>query len=236
MIADSIPIYLLPGMTSDFPVFSRLLPLLPSARLLEFLPPEPRETLVNYSSRMATLLPKDAFIGGVSFGGIIALEISRILRPRGCILISSIRHPRELPPWFRIWRPFGGRCYSALLRTIGGAASLVPRSARTASTIRARSSRAIAAIGTAGPRRQFSTGSPSPSTSFARFFKFTALRTRHFQSAMCILTFPYPAEVTLCRFRIRMKWRRRFDRLCKSRERRRTDGVLQAIGHRTCAF
>lgn len=136
MSADSIPIYLLPGMTSDFPVYSRLFPLLPSARVVDFLPPEPRETLVSYSSRMAALLPGDAYIGGVSFGGIVALEISRILRPRGCILISSIRHPCELPPWFRIWRPFGGRCCSALLRTIGGAASLVPRSVRTASTIR----------------------------------------------------------------------------------------------------
>lgn len=137
MIADSIPIYLLPGMTADFPIYSRLLPLLPNARVVDFLPPEPRETLVSYSSRMATLLPRDAYIGGVSFGGIIALEISRLLRPRGCILISSIRHPHELPPWFRIWRPFGGRSSSAGLRMIGGAASLVPRSARTASTIRA---------------------------------------------------------------------------------------------------
>lgn len=137
MTADLVPIYLLPGMTSDFPVYSRLLPLLPNASVVDFLPPEPRETLVNYSRRMAKLLPKDAFIGGISFGGIIALEVSRILRPRGCILISSIRHPRELPPWFRIWRPFGGSPSSAVLRMIGGAASLVPRSARTASMARA---------------------------------------------------------------------------------------------------
>lgn len=124
-------------MTSDFPVYSRLLPLLPNAVVVDFLPPEPRETLVSYSSRMADLIPKDAYIGGVSFGGIIALEISRLLRPRGCILISSIRHPCELPPWFRIWRPFGGGYCSAVLSTIGSAASLVPRSVRTDSTIRA---------------------------------------------------------------------------------------------------
>jgi pimeloyl-ACP methyl ester carboxylesterase len=135
--SDSTPIYLIPGMTADYPVYSRMLPLLPNATVVDFIQPETRESLVNYASRMANSLPANAFIAGVSFGGIIALEISRILRPRGCILISSVRHPQELPPWFRVWRVFGGRRCSLLLRMIGSSASILPKSVCTSSTTRA---------------------------------------------------------------------------------------------------
>jgi len=125
-------------MTADYPVYARVLPLLPNATVVDFIPPEPRESLVAYASRMANLFPANAFIAGVSFGGVIALEISRIVRPRGCILISSVRHPRELPPWFRVWRVVGGRRCSLLLQTIGSSASLLPKSVCTSSTIRAK--------------------------------------------------------------------------------------------------
>lgn len=137
MESDSPPIYLIPGMTADYPVYSRILPLLPDATVVDFIPPEPQESLLNYASRMASHLPSRSFIAGVSFGGIIALEIARILRPHGCILISSILHPRELPPWFRAWRIIGGRRCSALLQFVGSSASLVPRSISTSTTIRA---------------------------------------------------------------------------------------------------
>lgn len=123
-------------MTADFPVYSSILGLLPNAVVAEFIPPENNETLVSYASRMANRIPANSFVAGVSFGGIVALEISRIVRPRGCILISSIRQPEELPPWFRGWRVLGGRRTNALLRTIGAAASMVPRFACTSSTIR----------------------------------------------------------------------------------------------------
>ena len=124
-------------MTSDYPVYSRILPLLPSAVVIDFIQPKPRETLVNYASRMANQLPCNSFIGGVSFGGIVALEVARILRPRGCILISSIRHPSELPPWFRVGRLLGGRCCSSFLGVIGSAAAILPKSVCTSTTIRA---------------------------------------------------------------------------------------------------
>ena len=130
------PICLIPGMTADFPVYSRILRLLPNAIVVDYIPPESNETLVSYASRMANRIPANSFVVGVSFGGIVALEIARVVRPQGCILISSIRQPAELPPWFRIWRALGGRSTNALLRTIGTAALMVPRFACTSSTIR----------------------------------------------------------------------------------------------------
>lgn len=40
-------------------------------------------------------------IGGASFGGIVALEMARHLSAVGCLLIGSIRPPKELPWKFR---------------------------------------------------------------------------------------------------------------------------------------
>ncbi len=137
MKSNVSPIYLIPGMTAGYPIFERLAPLLPNAIVAEFIPPKPDESLVGYAARMAEHFFPDSFIAGVSFGGIVALEISRLVHPKGCILISSIRHPRQLPPWFRAWRILGGRRSSTLLQMIGGSSALVPKSVRTASTIRA---------------------------------------------------------------------------------------------------
>lgn len=138
MDSNKVPIYLIPGMTPDYPVYSRILPLLPSAIVIDFIQPNPRETLVSYASRMASQLSCNSFIGGVSFGGIVALEVARILRPRGCIVISSVRNPNELPPWFRVVRLLGRRCCSSFLGMIGSAATMLPKSICSPTTIRAK--------------------------------------------------------------------------------------------------
>lgn len=137
MEATKAPIYLLPGMAVDFPVFARLLPLLPNAFMVDFPVPYQRESLISYARRMASLLPAQSFVAGVSFGGIVALEISRILRPLGCILISSIQHPKEFPPWIRACRVIGGRTCSQAMSIFGEVARYIPKSMRTPSTLRA---------------------------------------------------------------------------------------------------
>jgi hypothetical protein len=42
-------------------------------------------------------------VGGISFGGIISLEIAKVLKPRGVILIASATHPRFIRKRFLIW-------------------------------------------------------------------------------------------------------------------------------------
>lgn len=124
-------------MTKEFPVYARLLPLLSNAIVVDFPSPQPRDSLIAYVERMAHSVPANSFVAGISFGGIVALEIARIICPLGCILISSIRHPNELPPWFRICRALGGRRCSAAMKIIGRLAKCVPRSVSTTSTLRA---------------------------------------------------------------------------------------------------
>lgn len=137
MNSNTLPIYLLPGMTADYPIYSRLTPLLQNTSVVNFIAPRDRESLTDYAERMAGQFPPQCYIVGVSFGGILALEISRIAKPVGCILISSICNPNELPPWFRVGRVFGGRNCSRALSAVGNLAAFVPRTIRTKSTMRA---------------------------------------------------------------------------------------------------
>lgn len=133
-----IPLYLLTGMTPDDRIFKRLAPLLPNSTIIHWLEPESDESLSEYAQRLAATIPdSDCFVAGVSFGGIVAVELSRVIRPRGCFLISSIRSPRELPPWFRICRVLSGLKPQYTLNAAGCAAAVVPRRIRTHSTTRA---------------------------------------------------------------------------------------------------
>ncbi len=69
----------------------------------EFLPPRPGESLPAYALRMGEAMnhrPEDA-LGGISFGGMLALEIARQKGARKLVLMSTITHPRGLRAPFR---------------------------------------------------------------------------------------------------------------------------------------
>ncbi|MEM7315851.1 MAG: hypothetical protein AAF497_22175, partial [Planctomycetota bacterium] len=72
MTDSTLPIYLLAGMTPEYPVYAKLLPLLPNAEVVPFVKPEPNESLKSHARRMASQFSQSCFIGGVSFGGILA--------------------------------------------------------------------------------------------------------------------------------------------------------------------
>jgi hypothetical protein len=132
------PIYLLSGMTPDERIFERLVPLLPNGTIVQWLEPHANESLVAYAQRTADTIPTfQCFVGGVSFGGIVGLEVSRLMNPCGCFLISSIRNPRQLPPWLRVFRWMAGPNCSRALSMIGRITHIAPRSMRTHATARA---------------------------------------------------------------------------------------------------
>jgi pimeloyl-ACP methyl ester carboxylesterase len=72
---------------------------------------------------------------GVSFGGIVARELAHLISARGCILVSSIRTPNELPPWFRAMTYSPARS-ERVLAAAGTLAKSMPRRVRTRSTVR----------------------------------------------------------------------------------------------------
>jgi pimeloyl-ACP methyl ester carboxylesterase len=103
-------IYLIPGLGADERVFQNLRPLLrDETQILPWLTPEPKESLPQYAARMAAVIPPEqaGLLVGVSFGGVVGLEINRI-RPRlRTVLVSSIPDASCLPPLLRLIRATG---------------------------------------------------------------------------------------------------------------------------------
>ena len=96
---------MLPGLGADARQFRPQREHLPDLQTPPWLDPRPDEALADYGRRMAEHIPTRPpyLLGGVSFGGMVALEAARHLHPPplGIILVASCR---------------GGRCVRALFR------------------------------------------------------------------------------------------------------------------------
>lgn len=95
-------IYGLSGLGADKRVFNFLnleYPLIP----VEWIEPDENETLKDYSIRLSKMMDanSDFVLVGISFGGLVAVEISKILKPKLTILISSAETKDELRPIYR---------------------------------------------------------------------------------------------------------------------------------------
>jgi len=97
-------VYFIPGLGADKRVFRHIiLPETCEAVYMEWLRPEKNESLEKYSLRMSAQIQTDEpfYILGLSLGGMIAAEITRIFPRSKLILIASIPHAGHLPPYYR---------------------------------------------------------------------------------------------------------------------------------------
>lgn len=99
-----IPLILLPGMGARAEIYAAQFAEFPELIVPAWLPPLAREPLPEYARRMALAVNPavPCIIGGTSFGGFVAVEMRRHLDCRGCILISSVRSPHDLPRRVRL--------------------------------------------------------------------------------------------------------------------------------------
>lgn len=118
----SIRLILLPGMGVDSRLFDAQRAAFPSLELPEWIPHRKRESLRDYAARFSATLhptdPRPLVIGGVSMGGMIALELSRHLTTAAAvILIGSCTSGRAVAPLMRamehVSRPVPSRLISA---------------------------------------------------------------------------------------------------------------------------
>ncbi len=102
-MTQPLPLILLPGIGTDARVFAVQKMAFPQLVVPPWLPPRWQESLSEYAARMAEAVNPGGpcYIGGMSFGGMVALEMSRHLPVKACLLISSLRSARELPQWAR---------------------------------------------------------------------------------------------------------------------------------------
>jgi pimeloyl-ACP methyl ester carboxylesterase len=101
-------IVLFPGLGASEKLFERYDFGNTKTLVIKFLVPEKNETLQHYSLRLAETIPVDenmVFIG-VSFGGILAQEVSKIIPAKKIILISTIKTENEKPGYFSLVKTF----------------------------------------------------------------------------------------------------------------------------------
>ena len=92
-------IYLMPGMAASPKIFELLkFPNSFSVEFLSWISPTKNEKLSDYAYRMSKLIKhENPILIGVSLGGILVQEISKIISCEKVIIISSIKSKSELP-------------------------------------------------------------------------------------------------------------------------------------------
>lgn len=95
-------IYCISGLGADERAFARLTIEGYTLHVIHWLQPKPKETLIQYSARMAlSIKEKDPILMGLSFGGMVSIEIAKLLPVEMIILISSVKTSQELPAWMK---------------------------------------------------------------------------------------------------------------------------------------
>ncbi|MBK5213775.1 MAG: alpha/beta hydrolase [Flavobacteriaceae bacterium] len=99
MNSEKTHLYFVPGMAAGSEIFRNIkLPRNYEIHILEWLIPEKGESLKDYAQRMALCVKENgAVLVGVSFGGVVAQEMSVFLNLKKLIIISSVKTRNELP-------------------------------------------------------------------------------------------------------------------------------------------
>jgi len=91
-------LYLIGGLGADERVF-KYLKLINETQVIQWIKPKPKEELKDYAKRLLNQINKNEEFGllGVSFGGIVANELTKLIEPRILILVSSVETSSQLP-------------------------------------------------------------------------------------------------------------------------------------------
>jgi hypothetical protein len=100
-----LDVYFISGMGADRRIFQKV-KLSEKFRIhfLDWLVPLKNESIEAYAKRMSEKIDatKPFCIVGLSFGGVIACEISKIISPKKIVLVSSISMRKEIPWYYKL--------------------------------------------------------------------------------------------------------------------------------------
>jgi alpha/beta superfamily hydrolase len=102
---SKIHVYFMPGLAASSLIFERIK--LPTEQfethLLDWFMPLPSQSLEDYAKQMADKVThRNPVLIGVSFGGVLVQEMSKFLKPKKVIIISSVKSNKELPQRMKI--------------------------------------------------------------------------------------------------------------------------------------
>jgi hypothetical protein len=97
------PIYCISGLGADEKVFTNLKMNGHELRYIPWLRPHKKERLDVYAKRMAENIKNECpVLLGVSFGGMIGIEIAKQISVQKLFIVSSIKSASELPQWMKV--------------------------------------------------------------------------------------------------------------------------------------
>lgn len=98
-------IFCISGLGADERVFSNIHIAGYELVHVKWLIPENKESFKEYCSRLLPQITEPSpIIMGVSFGGMVSIEISKLIETSAVIIISSIKSAFEMPLWMRLVR------------------------------------------------------------------------------------------------------------------------------------
>src|SRR4051812_10681953 len=101
-------IYILAGLGADERVFRELDLGDFETTFIQWTPVQPGTSIENYAtSLLSQITAPEPVIVGLSFGGIVAVEISKMVPTEKVILISSAKSKKEIPNYFRLMGRLG---------------------------------------------------------------------------------------------------------------------------------
>ncbi len=98
-------IYFISGLGADHRAFQNIrLPAHFSARHIQWIEPEKDESITSYAKNLSAQVDTSTpfALVGLSFGGILATEMSRMIQPSQTIILSSIGTSHEFPMKYKI--------------------------------------------------------------------------------------------------------------------------------------
>ena len=128
MSQDIIHVYLMPGMAANPSIFDNLS--LPENKFelhkLFWEIPIKYETISDYALRMTNKIKHDNIVLlGVSFGGILAQEMSKHINLRKLFIVSSVKTKHELPKKFKVLK--ATKAYKLLPTQLAGNLDLLAK-------------------------------------------------------------------------------------------------------------
>ncbi len=117
-------VYLFPGQGSDAAIFSKLELKNCDTVVINYPIPTKKDLLPSYAKRLMSQIDTTHpfYFLGVSFGGMNAIEISKIIKPEKLIIISSAKGSKEIPFRYKFQRVvpmynlFTGRFYKRMAK------------------------------------------------------------------------------------------------------------------------